>query len=335
MIRRLILGLLAAIGAGSIAAQAAEPIHLKFGAIGPPIGPWNKALVTWADRVNKEADGLFDIKIYPGGTLVDFGNVYDRVLNGVADIGFGNLGIVGDQFPKSQVSTLPFLAKRGVSASRAMWRLYAQGITADEYARVKPIALFSYGMGTLHLIRPIQTIAEIKGLKILITSRTAGQLIELLGAVPVTSNFGDTYGSLNRGLGQGILSDMNSADTFKFDEVAKYHLDMPLGQSFGYFFFNRKSFDALPSKAKEIIERNSDEVLSAEIGTVADEQDDRVRAKYRSTPGQVLAQFPPPEEERVRKLVEPLTDNFVKQTPNGAAVLAAYRDQLKEIDAGK
>jgi TRAP-type C4-dicarboxylate transport system substrate-binding protein len=157
----------------------------------------------------------------------------------------------------------------------------------------------------------------------------------LLGAAPITSNSGEVYGSLNRGLAQGVASTLPGTEIFKTSEVAKYHVDVHLGDSFAYLFFNIASYDRLPDKAKQLIERESGESLSLQMGKIADEEDERVKALYRAGKDQVIEDLAPAEMERMRQLLNPFVDKWVQQTPNGAAVLAAYRDLVKEIDARK
>jgi TRAP-type C4-dicarboxylate transport system substrate-binding protein len=71
----------------------AEPVQLKFGYPGPLTAwPYTKGFGPWAQEVERDAPGLVEIKVYPGGAIATFRNAYDRTINGVADMTFGTFG---------------------------------------------------------------------------------------------------------------------------------------------------------------------------------------------------------------------------------------------------
>jgi hypothetical protein len=56
------------------------------------------------------------------------------------------------------------------------------------------------------------------------------------------------------------------------------------------------------------------------------------RAQVAAAPGHTLYKLPPDEEKRWIKGTENVVDNFVKSTPDGAKVLAAYRAAIADIE---
>lgn len=59
------------------------------------------------------------------------------------------------------------------------------------------------------------------------------------------------------------------------------------------------------------------------------------RDATKAMSGQTIASLAPAEEARWRDLVAPVTDEWVKSTPDGAHVLASFRAELAAIRAGK
>src|SRR4029078_6054722 len=90
----------------------------------------------WSEEIQKPSGGAVEVKIFPGGSIADFNKVYDRVLNGVADIGYGIFGRVSTKSPRAMVASLPFEPTSVVEAALALWRLYDTGVIADELGRV-------------------------------------------------------------------------------------------------------------------------------------------------------------------------------------------------------
>ena len=202
--------------AAAASARADDPILLKFAYPAAPTG-WviDKGLNPWAKRVEAATDGKVEIRIYPGNAISNFRNVYDRLLNGVAEFGFGTFGTIEDQFPKSSVAGLPFLADTSAEAGLALWRLYASGVTADEYAKVKPIALFGFGATGLHMTKPVTKLEDLQGMRIFANGRSVARLLTLIGAVPITSTSGELYQGLSRGLASGTALTWQGIETFK------------------------------------------------------------------------------------------------------------------------
>jgi TRAP-type C4-dicarboxylate transport system substrate-binding protein len=335
MKRSLGLAMFAALCAIPLAGRAAEPIQLKFADPGRPDDWVYQGIQHWISEVEKGSGGLVAIKIYAGGSIATFRNVYDRLLNGVADAAFGTFGGIADQYPKTSVSGLPFISDRSSSVGMAMWRLYADGLISDEFTKVKPIAMFGFGSAGLHFVKPIKSVDELKGLKILVNGRSAGKLVDLLGATPLSSNPAELYEGLNRGLAQGIEFTFTGLVAFKLAELAKHHLDVPMGTTGGYFLMNNESYRRLPEKARRAVDMASGEPATRDMGKRADVEDDRTRALVLAGKGQVLEKLPAAEVERVRKLLAPYTEEWVKETLNGAAVLAAYRAAIDKFESRK
>src|SRR5437868_10177546 len=91
------------------AALAQQSVELRFASPAPPPSPMNTAgFAEWIKDVTAASGGTVSFRLMSGPTLASFDNVYDRVLKGVADIGFGTANETGAQFRKTQVATLPF-----------------------------------------------------------------------------------------------------------------------------------------------------------------------------------------------------------------------------------
>jgi TRAP-type C4-dicarboxylate transport system substrate-binding protein len=324
---------LAAAAAGE--AGAAEPTLLKFAYPAPPQG-WviDRGLNPWVKRVEAAADGALEIRVYPGSAIANFRNVYDRLLNGVAEFAFGTFGAIEDQFPKSSVTGLPFLADTSAEAGLALWRLYESGVAADEYARVKPIAMFGFGDTGLHFTKPVTRLDELKGMKVFANGRSITKVLAAVGAVSITSNPGELYQGLSRGLAEGAAFTWPGIQAFKLTELIKDHLDVPFGKTGGYFFMNKDAYAKLPEKSRAAVDRHSGEVFTKLMGKGADEEDASQRDQVLAHPGQTNRALSAADLERMKQMVAPLIEEWAAATPDGARVLAAYRAELERIRKG-
>jgi len=311
-------------------ARAEEPTALKFAYPGPLTSwPSTRGFAPWANKIKEASGGLVEISLYSG--IATYRNVYDRLLNGVADFGFGTYGNLEDQFPKSTVTGLPLLADNSLETGLGLWRLYASGVVADEYSRVKPIAMFGFGNSGFHMTKAVTKLEDLRGVKILAGGRSVSRIVSLVGAVPITSTPAEVYDGLNRGLGSGTVTTWSGVEQFKLGELMKYHLDMPFGRTGGYFFMNKDAFARLPAKAQEAIDRYSGEDLTTIMSKEADAQDNADRDRLMANPGQTSKSLSAADLENLRRVLAPMTEEWVAATPDGAKVLAAYQAEIERI----
>lgn len=325
-------GAIAGLVAGAApSVHAAQPIVLKFGYPGPlKSWPAVKGVLPWAAKIKAATNGLVDIRIYPG--ITSYRNVYDRVLNGVADIGFGTFGHIERQFPRTSVTGLPFVADNSVQTGLALWKLYASGVIAAEYKRVKPIAMFGFGNSAIFLSHPIEKFDDLKGMKIFANGRSTGHIVSLIGAVPVTSNPAALYEGLSRGLAQGAVFSWSGIMNFRLEKIVHGAVDVPFGRTGGYFLMNKQSFAKLPVKAQRAIDKYSGAVLSRSMGEESDRQDDTAEAKLMADKaGFKNIALTPAELKMLHHVLAPITDDWVASTPDGAKVLAAFEAEVARI----
>lgn len=314
--------------ASVIAARAdAEAIKLRFGhPANPRAHLVAEMCVPWAERVSKASEGTLDVTVFAGGQLGGNEVLLDAVKSGVADIGWVNTGYYPGRFPKSQVGELPFEVASAVPASVAIWRLYQNGLLADEYKDVRPLAIFALPQMRTHSKFPINRLEDLRGRKIGAVSQLTGSVLSRLGATPVTVEFSDLYTSISRGTIDGTLLQWTGVQPIRLWEVTKYHTESSLGGSVIMIAMNRQSYDRLPPKAKEAIDRHSGESWSREWGEFWDRVDQSGRELVRKEKG-IIAELPAAEEQRWRDAIGPITDDWVKRQAGGAQVLQAFREE--------
>jgi TRAP-type C4-dicarboxylate transport system substrate-binding protein len=283
------------------------------------------------EEVQKSAGGTIDIKFYPGPALGNFHNIYDRLLNGVADIAFGTFSDMAGVFPRTTVSNLPFQATSCYDAGLALWRILENGTIAPEYENVKTLALFTFPPSGFHSNKPLKTAADFKGMKLTSNSRVGSRIVELLGASPVTVTPPEVYASLQRGLAQGAVIGWSAFFPFKLHEVTRHHLEAPFGNSASFFFMNKDAYAKLPPQAREAFDRHSGETFSKTLGRASDRMQTDGREAVEKMPGHVVTTVDPAEAERWKQVLAPMVDDWLREVPDGRRVLAAYRAEITKI----
>jgi TRAP-type C4-dicarboxylate transport system substrate-binding protein len=323
------LGLALVIAAPAMA--RAEPVTLKFGFPAPPTSYLNTdGMTPWINDVEKASDGTLKIQLFAGPALGNFNNIYERTVENVAQISFGTFGAYASVFVRTQVSDLPFLNEDTRRSSVALWRLYAKGLLNPEYEKVKVLALFTFPGSILNSNKPIKTLADVKGMKLAASSRTLGEAAIEMGAAPITLTPSDLYEAQNRRVVDGILVAWTAVKTFKLDDVTKDHLQLPLGEAPAFVFMNKSAYDALPAQAKAAIDKYSGESFSDRLG-LANEHANRAEAQHvASLAGQSVAKLSAEQYPLWEKRIRPVIEQWVKATPDGAKLLAAFQEELKK-----
>ena len=160
---------------------AVHGIHTDF------IEPWSK-------EVSACTDGEIKFEISPAGTQL--GNVarqQEQVMAGVVDIANGLTGIPRGRFPRTSLIDMPFLTDDAGAASNALWEIYPDYL-AEEYKGLKVLALYAHNGGLLHTsTKKVETMEDMKGLRIRTPSPAVSEMLSYLGADPQGLPPGEVY----------------------------------------------------------------------------------------------------------------------------------------------
>jgi len=320
--------------AAPMLAHAEDPVTLKFGFPAPVTSYVNtEGMTPWLEQVEKASGGTLQIKLFAGPTLGTFRDIYERTLSGVSQISFGVFGPLASQFPRTQVTGLPFLSDNAKASSVALWRLYAMGLLKPEFDKVKVLALFNFPSSTLNTAKPVKTLEDLKGMKVAVSSRVLGDVAAALGASPVTLTPTELYQGMSRGVVDGVFVAWTAVKTFKLDEVTKYHVEVPLGEAPAYVFMNQATYAGLPANAKAAIDKFSGEAFSEKLGANNQAADDEESKAVAAKPGHEVGPISDAQYVVWKARIKPVIDEWIKTTPDGAKVFGAYEDELKKIKA--
>jgi TRAP-type C4-dicarboxylate transport system substrate-binding protein len=327
----LIVGLLAL--ASPALVRAADPIKLNY-SIFFPAPHKNTVLATeWAQEIEKRTNGAVKITIFPGGTLTPADKCYDGVVKGISDIGFSVLAYTRGRFPLTEVTDLPLGIKSGVAATKVI-NAYYQKFKPAEFDDVQVMYFHGHGPGILHTKKPVNTLDDLKGMKIRCTGMAA-KIVTALGGVPVAMPMGETYDALSRGVVDGSMAPQESLQGWKWGEVVKYTIEN-FGSSYSTGFFvvmNKDKWKSLPPAVQKTIEAVNAEWIE-KTGKVWDAIDKEGRDFTLSRGNQIIA-LPKEEDEKWAKQVRPILDEYAanmkaKNLP-GEEALKFYIEELKKL----
>jgi TRAP-type C4-dicarboxylate transport system substrate-binding protein len=325
--------------AGLATSTAAQPVPLKLATFGPPQSYfYAEVVIPWMEAVNRDSNGTVAIKYFGGGVLGNAGNMYDSVLTGAADIGWGLLGSVQGKFVKSSVVELPFGYEKGEVGAVALWRLYDKGLIASDFDEIKLFGLTAWPTAAIQTkSKKIQTLEDLKGVKLRVSGKWQAATVSAFNATPVNIPVDEVYQAIDKGVIDGAWTSLVATGQFRLDEIARHFLDAPLNGGGGLLFMKREAYEKLPAAAKAAFEKNSGEALSRALGASNDREVLRVKKVLTelAAAGKIEAPYTlsPEEFQRWRAAAEPVADAWARSVPDGPAILAAYRAETAGLSA--
>ncbi|KMY68592.1 hypothetical protein AAU61_02845 [Desulfocarbo indianensis] len=261
----------AAVAAMASMAAAAE-INLKLASFMAPNHVQHKQVIEpWAREIAKASGHDFKVTIFSSGALGKPPEHYDMAAKGIADLSFPILSYAPGRFLLSSVFELPFMFTTAEETSAALWKVYEKYL-GDEFKDVKVLWLFQHGPAHVFTVKKqVNTLGDMKGLKMRCTNPFANGALTIVGAVPVFMPVPEVYPALERGVIDGTTISYEGLVAFKQEDVTHFATEVTLYSLNMAIVMNQKKFDSLPPEVKKAIEAHSGLAMSRRAGKAFDQ----------------------------------------------------------------
>lgn len=312
--------------------STAETVTLKYSNFFPPTHIQSKLAESWSKEVEKMTEGRVKVEYYPGGSLLKAKQIYDGVVDGIADVGFTVLAYTRGRFPVTGALDLPFGYPSGVIATAVANDLYTK-LQPTEFDDTKLMYLHAHGPGFINTRdKAVTKLEDLKGLRIRSTGMSA-EMVKALGGTPVAMGMGDAYQSLQKGVVDGSAHPMEANGGWKLGEVIKYTVGS-YGTAYTTTFIvtmNKDKWAALDPKDQQAIEAIN-KAWSIKHGEAWDSSD-LAGLRFSLKQGNSVSGLDPKEAEKWVKAVGPVIDKYgaelTKKKLDGAGIIQTIRDSLK------
>lgn len=324
-------------GAAALTPVAGAAEKLTFGTGNVVIHPINKRLfIPWAEKVNAEGGDALQLAVRHGQMLVSPSNYVDRITDDVVQIAWGMLVFDPGRFPRSLVSTVPFIQGSAEASAIAFCRLYENGVFDGEMADYVPLFFVPFPQSSIHLNgTPITDMTALDGQKIMVGSPIGSDIVTAYGGTPLSVSLPEHYQSLQRGTANGNFMTFTAFPAFNLNEVTTDHMKVPLGGATGMVFMTRERYDALSDEARAVLEANSGCDVSREMGALVDEWEADGEAFVAAQEDRhTISVIDPAELAELQSKLGPVVEaSFSERVPGGADVLAQWKAAMEAASA--
>jgi TRAP-type transport system periplasmic protein len=319
-----------------LARADAPPITLKlhhfFSAVS---SGHDKFLVPWARQIAAESGGRLRIDIFPSMQLGGApAALFDQVRDGEADIVWGMPSLTPGRFPRIETFELPFVPSRRALVSSKALQDFAALYLKDEFSDVHPLCFSCSDRGVVHASAAVRTIEDIKGLKLHVQTRLAGEAMRALGAEPVPMPMEQLPMAISEHVVDGCIDPWHLVPPLRLNDLLKTHTefsDLSLSSTTFVLAMNKDVYDQLPRDLKPVIDRNSGQLPAGMAGAMWDVQA-AVVANDVGERGDVIVTLLPEAVAHWRKATEPVVDAWLKdmkeQKNDGGKMLASVHTLL-------
>jgi len=328
---------LLAIALSALATPALAQSTLTYSSWVPPTHHLTIWQAGWAAEVEKATGGRVKFQSLPKAPAAPPGT-FDAVRDGLVDLSFVTASYTPARHALPLMAELPGAGAtaeiNSIAFSRIHWKHFQK---VGEYKGVHLLGVFTHGPGQMFNTKhPINSLADLKGMKI----RTGGGIAEkfgnLLGASAFVKPAPESYELLSSGVADGVFFPLESIVSFKLDTVVKYATMFPGGfysSAFG-FFMNHEKWDKLSQQDKDAIEKLSKEHVAITCGKSWDAADQKGLEGLKKA-GAKIEDANPAFVKDVMAKAKILDDEWIASAKakgvDGAKVLAEFRSELKKV----
>jgi len=283
--------------------DTSEPVTLKLAHQWPVQNAYGLTFQKFADLVDQKSEGSIKIEVYPANSLVTIQEMFEAVLNGTADIGYS-----GTSFLSARMKELSAMEIPGAYDPYKFPEIVDEidPIMEEIYAKYGLVYLWAQdgAEAALSSKKPVQTIDDLKGLKVRGYGFWVGKALEQLGAVPVTIPPTDLNVALERGTAEGSYSAYAFSDGFKLYEQTEYNTWFGTQTMWVNLLMNKEAWDKLSPEQQEIMREAGKEAMAYNIQLITEGRD--AFDKKARDAGNTVYTISEEEREKIFEKVKPV-----------------------------
>ena len=303
--------------------QAENPVKLRY-FTGMTASHYfgSDLLPFFAAETEKRTKGNVKVEVYPGGQLFGYRNGIDATTMGAVEMGLTALGHWGGHNPVFSFSDYFLLIDDIDHWFRAREAVHSVLEPLFEKKNVKLLYYSAYGGNGICGKIKIESLDDIKGLKIRAPVPGALASLAAWGATPIKIASAEVYDAMGKGAIDAFSSSWSSMYSRKYYEVAK-HAVGPIWWTVWVNFINLDTWNSLSQEDQKILMEVSRETEKRSLGIMKAFDKKSLEKLVQVGSVKILT---PEEKQAWGKSLRPAYDAWIKKCAD-----KGYGKQAKEI----
>lgn len=281
-------------------------------------------LAQFAAEVDQATGGKLKITVHANATLFKAPEIKRAVQGGQAQAGEVLMGLLQNEWQIYGADGLPFLAD-SYDASVKLWKAQ-KPLVEKKLAEQGMVLLYSVAWPPqgIYTKKPINSAADLKGIKWRAYSPNTARIADLVGAQPVTVQAAELQQALATGVVESTMTSGATGVDSKLYENLKYYYDTQAWLPKNMVIVNKKALDALDKPTQDALFKAAADAEAR--GLAASKRvDTETKEKLKANGMQVL---PPPAalKSDMQKVGDTMLKEWLEKAgPEGRTLVDAYK----------
>lgn len=304
-------------------AQAADWTAYTYSAVSTTSAV--KGMHRIAERVEEATDGELTMDLHLGKTLqIASSDITQAVGDGIID--FAADFFFSGNVPIARVMNLPMLIETDEEWDKAYAAM--QPMLEEAFANQGVVLLggYRYPEQTIFTTFEINSLDDLEGHKIRVTSPEQGRFVEEFGGAPITLSGSEVPTSLERGVIEGVLT-ASAGGAKNWHEFLPYNYRFGVNYGNSMLIANADAFEALDEATQSTLR----EVVIEESAAITEDflDDEEAEKASQSGAGMVLVEAGKGEGDTARAKLAPFWESWAEENgPEYEEALSLVRDAI-------
>ncbi len=212
-----------------------------------------KNVKQFAEDVNKATGGDLNIVVHSGASLIKHPEIHRAVRTGQVPIGEMFMGLLGNDNPIYKADNIPFLAS-DFEAAKKLWDASRPAIEKSlDKEGLKLLYAVPWPPQGFYTKKPINSVTDLKGLKMRAYSPTTSRLAVLLEATPTTVQTPEIPQAFSTGIIDAMVTSPSTGVSSQAWDFVSNYTDTQAWIPKNMVIVNAKSFKRLDEKTQKAI----------------------------------------------------------------------------------
>lgn len=284
-------------------------------------------------KVEEASHGSIAVDIYPSEQLGKAADSLNMVKNGIADEAFTAAAYHLDQIPLSAAWNMPLRLEHERIVEARWAAAHEEGPFVEEMREAGLVPLFlsaspNYEISTTDT--PLESLEDLRGLQIRVSSETDKQIMDSAGATGITGASSELYEMLERGVVDGTVFHYGSFDSSGIDtlmENGTSNLSLP-GPIVGSFT-TQERWDELTEEQQQVIYEAARAASAEASDAIRQEVEDELPGLVEA--GLEISEWPEEDVDEFYAGLEPIVADWEAQHEGGEAAIEQVRELTKDL----